>query len=120
MLQFPVLKTGAVAQYPLTLKLSYRADIVWFLDGSEQRFRNAPSILHQWEIALDLLDEQEMGEIEQFFLSALGSDETFAFTDPASQTVYPNCSIIEDSIELDYVAPLLGKTKLSIRENRIN
>jgi hypothetical protein len=118
MLQFPVLKTGAVAQYPLPLTFSYRADIVWFLDGSEQRFRNAPSVLHQWEIALNQLDEQEMGAVEQFFILSAGSAETFAFTDPASNATYPNCSVSGDTIDLEYVGPLSGKTKIVIRENR--
>jgi hypothetical protein len=118
MLQFPVLKTGAVAQYPLGLTFNYHTDIVWFLDGSEQRFRNAPSVLHQWKIALEQLDEQEMQAVEAFFILSVGAAQTFAFTDPASTTTYPNCSVDGDVLKLDYTGPLSGKTSLVIRENR--
>ena len=116
---FPTLKTGATAQYPLRVTLSGRVDIVWFLDGSEQRMRNAPSFLHTWEIALEQLDEQELRSIEEFLLANEGSAETFAFTDPVSQQVYPNCSIQSDSIDLTSIAPLSGKATVTIRENRI-
>ena len=118
MIRFPTLKTGAVAQYPLVLTFSYRADVVWFLDGSEQRFRNSPSVLHAWVIALDQLDEQEMQSVEQFFIASAGAAETFAFTDPMSNIVYPNCSITGDLLNQTYVGPLSGKTTVTIRENR--
>jgi hypothetical protein len=120
MLYFPTLKTDAVAQYPATRTLSYRADIVSFLDGSEQRFRNAPSALRQWEIALDQLDEQEIAAIQQFFLLNEGSAGTFEFADPFdTNVVYANCSIDADSVDLLYLGPLSSRTRLIIKENRI-
>jgi hypothetical protein len=119
MAQFPTLKTGATAQYPLQLTLNYRADVVWFLDGSEQRFRNSPSVLHQWAIALDRLDEDEMASLESFFLANQGRAGTFSFTDPWSGQVFANCSFAADDMALTFSAPLSGKTQLIIRENRI-
>lgn len=118
MLPFPTLKTGAVAQYPLSVLVEYRADIVWFLDGSEQRFRNSPSVLRQWEIKLDKLDEQEMANVQQFFVANGGAQNSFAFTDPSSQLEYPNCSLVGDSLELTYTELLSGKTTMRIRQNR--
>ena len=53
---FPTLKTGAVMQYPATKTLLFNTDAIRFLDGTEQRFRDNPSVLHQWTIALDLLE----------------------------------------------------------------
>ena len=120
MFSFPTLKTGAVAQYPLGLTLAYRADVVWFLDGSEQRFRNAPSILHQWKISLAQLDEQEMNCVEQFFLNNAGAATVFAFTDPGNNITYPNCSIKGDNLALTYLGPLSGRTEIIIRENRFS
>ena len=118
MAAFPIFKTGAVAQYPLKTTFNYTADIVWFLDGSEQRFRNSPSVLHQWEIDLAKLDEQEMASIEQFFLGNEGPAESFAFTDPSTTTVYPNCSVSNSELALIFTAALSGKTTIVIRENR--
>ncbi len=115
---FPLLKTGAVAQYPLSTTLTYRADIVWFMDGSEQRFRNAPSVLHEWEIALDQLDEQEMASIESFFLENATVAGTFAFNDPSTGVTYPSCSIASDEMRVAFKGPSSGSTKLTIRENR--
>jgi len=115
---FPSLKTGAVAQYPLKTMFNYKADIVWFMDGSEQRFRNSPSVLHQWEIDLAKLDEQEMAAVEQFFLLNEGPALSFAFTDPSSGDQYLNCSISTSELALSFVGPLSGRTTILIRENR--
>jgi hypothetical protein len=119
MATFPTLKTGAVAQYPLKTTSIYRADVVWFLDGSEQRFRNSPSVLHQWEIDLAKLDEQEMCAVEQFFLLNEGPSLSFAFTDPSSSIQYPSCSVTTGELSLTFVGALSGMTKVMIRENRV-
>ena len=115
---FPVLSTGAVAQYPAQYTLLYRADIVRFFDGSEQRFRNSPAVLHVWTVALDQLSEQEMSTIEQFFLENQGGAGSFSFTDPWSSQTYPNCSLASDILAENYSALLSGKTSVTIRENR--
>jgi hypothetical protein len=115
---FPILKTGAVAQYPLKTTFNFRADIVWFLDGSEQRFRNSPSVLHQWEIDLSKLDETEMASIEDFFLGNEGPTLSFAFTDPSTNQFYPNCSVSNSELPLTFIGPLSGSTTVVIRENR--
>lgn len=118
MAQFPTLKTGAVAQYPMTVTLNYRADVVAFFDGSEQRYRNAPSILHQWKIPLNQLDEAELASVQQFFIANQGGTASFAFTDPTSGVVYSNCSVVGSALDSSFQAPLKGKTTLTIRENR--
>ena len=118
MAQFPALATGAVAQYPAQYVVSFRADIVRFFDGSEQRFRNSPGVLHKWVIALSQLSEQEMNTIEEFFLQNQGASGVFAFTDPWSTQVYPNCSIVSNGLAETFVGVLSSKTSLTIRENR--
>lgn len=115
---FPVLSTGAVAQYPAQYTLLYQADIVRFFDGSEQRFRNSPGVLHVWKIALSQLGEQEMNAMEMFFLENQGGAGSFAFTDPWSTQTYPNCSIAADLLTGNFSALLAGKISLTIRENR--
>ena len=118
MAQFPVLSTGAVAQYPAKYVLSFKADIVRFFDGSEQRFRNSPSVLYQWTISLTQLSEQEMNAIEQFFLENQGASGSFAFTDPWSNLSYPSCSLASDELVETSTGVLSGKTSVTIRENR--
>ncbi len=118
MASFPSLKTGAVAQYPVKTTYLFRTDTVWFLDGSEQRFRNSASTLHRWEIDLSKLDEQEMASIEQFFLVNQGTTLPFAFTDPWSGSTYANCSIDGGELGLVFDSAQSGSTKIAIRENR--
>jgi hypothetical protein len=118
MATFPSLKTGAVAQYPIKTSFIYKADIVWFLDGSEQRFRNSPSVLHQWEIDLAKLDETEMAALEEFFLGNEGPTVAFSFTDPSTNEMYPSCSVSPSELALTFSDPLSGSTTIIIRENR--
>jgi phage-related protein len=116
---FPVLKTGAAMQYPAKRTLQFNTDTVRFLDGTEQRFRDNPSVLHQWTIQLDLLDESELDRLDQFFLTNQGRFGSFSFTDPWDGTVYPNCSLAGDTFGFQLRAEMRGKTSLTVRENRV-
>jgi hypothetical protein len=118
MASFPTLKTGAVLQYPAKRTLQFTTDVMRFLDGNEQRYRDSPSVLHQWRIQLDLLDEGELGALDQFFLSNQGSFGSFSFTDPWDGTTYPNCSIVGDIFQFQSRSEMRGKTTLTICENR--
>ena len=115
---FPTLKTGAVAQYPATKRLKYNTDVIRFLDGTEQRFRENPSVLQQWDIQLDLLDESELAALDQFFLSNQGRFGSFSFTDPWDGTVYPNCSLAGDTFAFQLRAEMRGKTSITVCVNR--
>ena len=81
MATFPILKTGAVAQYPLACGVRFSTQAVRFMDGSQQRFRLIGTGLRRWTMKLDLLDEQELGAVIAF-VEQQGS-AVFAFTDPA-------------------------------------
>ena len=115
---FPTLKTGAVMQYPAKRTLLYKTDIIRFLDGTEQRFRDSASLLHQWTIPLDLLDESELADFDQFFISNQGRFGTFSFTDPWDGTVYPNCSLAKDTFSLTLSGEMRGRTTVTVCENR--
>ena len=115
---FPLLKTGAVMQYPAKRILRFKTDTIRFLDGSEQRFRDNPSVLHQWTIQLDLLDESELAALDAFFVSDQGRFGNFSFTDPWDGTVYPNCSLGGDTFGFQLRGEMQGKTKLTVRQNR--
>jgi len=115
---FPILKTGAVMQYPGKRMLQFSTDIVRFLDGTEQRYRDYPALLHRWVIQLDLLDESELAAYDQFFVSNQGSFGSFSFTDPWDGTVYPNCSLAKDTFGFEVRGEMRGKTTVTVCENR--
>ena len=99
---FPILSTGAVTQYPLTITSGQGTDVITFLDGSDQRYRLQGRILRQWQIRLQSLNEDEMGALEAFFAGQLGDYSTFAFPDPYSGTTVPNCRFAEETFESQY------------------
>ena len=115
---FPKLKTGAVAQYPAHKAVRFSTQVLRFLDGSDQRYRGWAGPLCQWQIALRLLDEQEMRSVEQFFEENAGCFGNFEFTDPWDGQVYPNCSLASDQLPLDLLAELRGATTLTVLANR--
>jgi hypothetical protein len=118
MANFPLLKTGAIAQYPAAKTVRFRNQLLRFLDGTDQRYRDCMGPLHTWEVRLDKLDESEMANIEAFFASEEGSFATFSFTDPWDGQVYTNCSLASDSLSLVSLTEMQGTTVLTIVENR--
>ncbi len=117
-MEFPVLKTGVVAQYPLQRSLRTRSSVVHFADGSEQRFTDTPAPLHAWTVQLDLIDDSEVADLEAFFLALAGRFGTFSFCDPTDGSVYPNCSLDDDSLTVVWTGEMRASTKITIRENR--
>lgn len=115
---FPSLKTGAVLQYPAQRMLQFNTDAIRFLDGTEQRYRDNPSVLHQWTIQLDLLDETELTALDQFFVLNQGRFGSFSFTDPWDGTVYPTCSLTGGAFGFQLRGEMRGKTTLTICQNR--
>jgi hypothetical protein len=115
---FPTLKTGAVAQYPATKAFRFQNQILRFIDGTDQRYRDSAGPLHTWEIRLDKLDEGEMAAIEGFFAENQGRFGSFTFTDPWDGQVYTNCSLASDSLGLVSIDEMQGNAVLKVVENR--
>jgi len=115
---FPTLKTGAVMQYPAQRAVQFSTDVVQFMDGTEQRFRNYATPLHSWIVKLDLLDEQELHMLREFFLTEVGSAEDFSFTDPWDGTEYPSCRFAADLMAEELADEAKGQTSLTVQENR--
>jgi Conserved hypothetical protein 2217 (DUF2460) len=118
MLTFPTLKTGSAAQYPLKVAETFSNEVLQFMGGDEQRYRISAGMLRSWTIQLDLLDERELSDIEDFFVAASGSATSFAFTDPADGVVYSNCYIESDDLTDIFSGDLRAGTVLVIREGR--
>lgn len=118
MANFPVLKTGAVAQYPVERQTKPATLLHEFVDGSEQRFAHYSAPLRRWRIRLDLLDEAEMFRIEEFFAAQQGEAGEFVFTDPWDGREYPKCSFESGALEFNFEEPGRGSVELVVRENR--
>ena len=116
---FPTLKTGAVTQYPATMSTHYSSFVVRFLDGSDQRYRHYSAPLRRWVIQLDMLDDAELGALEQFFNMQQGRFETFFFVDPWTQVTIPSCSMEQDSLDYELSGEMRGSTSLVVVENRV-
>ena len=114
MATFPILKTGAVAQYPLSRSLSFTTQSVRFLDGSQQCYRMNAAGLRRWNLSLDLLDEGEIAAI-MAFAEEVGTD-TFAFTDPVTGDTVPKCVLSASQLEAALIDELHGQTVLEIEE----
>ena len=118
MANFPALKTGAVAQYGSDRSRQFSTQVLRFVDGSEQRFPGYGTPLLQWVIRLDMLDESELVNLEQFFEDEGGRAGSFVFTDPWDGTVYASCSFASDDLDLQFEEAARGKTQVAIKENR--
>jgi|SRR5271165_875909 len=115
---FPILNTGAVTQYPLQPTTAFSSQVLQFVDGSEQRFPAYAGPLHRWSVQLNLLDEDEINSLTNFFTDLAGPAGSFTFTDPATGTVYPDCSFESVNFSMQIQPGDLGKTAFSIVENR--
>jgi phage-related protein len=118
MADFPVLKTGVVAQYPTARSQQCSTSAYRFIDGLEQRFRTGSTPLKSWTIQFDLLDESELSALEAFFLDESGRFGSFSFTDPWDNTVYPNCSLGSDAVGLEFRDLGRGACSVTVKENR--
>ena|SRR5690242_3504390 len=116
--QFPTLRTNAIAQYPATRTVQFRNQVLLFLDGTGQRYRDSSGPLRQWEIRLDQLDETEMTALEQFFTDNQGGFAAFEFTDPWDGQTYPNCSFTSDDLVLTSLDERKGQTAVVVKQNR--
>ena len=118
MATFPQLKTGAVAQYPIVRAQHFQNQTVRFVDGTDQRYRDAAQARQRWEIELNDLDEGELAAIEEFFAANQGAYGSFAFADPWDGHVYDDCSLEADDLNVTTVAEMRGMTKLTVVRNK--
>jgi len=118
MQEFPRLKTGAVAQYPAQRTLRFSTQVMRFIDGGEQRYREFSGPLRRWTIQLTTLDEEELDAMEAFFLAEQGGYGTFSFVDPWDDTEYTDCSLENPDAFFDYTGFHDARTRLVVRQNR--
>jgi hypothetical protein len=115
-MDFPKLKTGAVAQYPITRERRLRSESLRFVDGTAQRYRDSAGARLRWMIQLDLLDEGEMASLEEFMAVQQGSYGTFTFTDPWDGIEYEGCRLQGDEAVLISAGEMRGSTTLTVTQ----
>jgi hypothetical protein len=94
---FPTLKTGAIAQYPATVKVSFGPTrSVEFLDGTAHRYCTGPAALRHWQIRMDHLDGVETAGVLSFLRANQAG--TFSFTDPLTGDVAPRCIVGDQQV----------------------
>ena len=116
MTSFPLLSSGAVTQYPAALATSQAAQVIRFLDGTDQRYLTQGRTFRQWQIKLNLLNENEIQQIETFFAAQLGDYSPFVFPDPFSGTSVPNCRIAVSGLVTDYLGVDISSTSFWVIE----
>jgi hypothetical protein len=116
MASFPLLKTGAVAQYPLQRSVGFSTETVQFLDGSRQRYRTRGSGLRSWTVKLDQLDQAELSAIIAFVEQQEGG--IFAFTDPTTGEVVSKCVFAVEQLGVELMDEMQGRAELVIEEVR--
>ena len=96
---FPVLKSGAVAQAPLTQSIVYDTEIIRFCGGGEQRYPLRGQAARRWRIQLSALDEGELQTLLNFYEVHAPYGMEFEFRDPVSGELLSNCIFAGDTFE---------------------
>lgn len=115
---FPKLKTGALAQYPVTRELSLPTERMEFLDMGQQIYMDSGEQLRRWQLRLSRLDETELAEVIELFSAMRGSLGRFEFEDPMSGDLVANCRFAEDELLVTAVDELDARTVLTVMETR--
>lgn len=113
---FPALSSGAVAQYPVAMATGQNAQVIRFLDGTDQRYLQQGRFFRSWEIQLNLLNEAEIAQLGDFFAALQGDYSTFLFPDPFTGTMIANCRLASPGIVSQYLAADSGATSLWVIE----
>jgi len=116
MATFPVLSSGAVTQYPALIASGQGAQVIRFLDASDQRYLTQPRAYRQWQIRLDLLNENEIQALEEFFVAQSGDYSPFNFPDPFSGTTVANCRLASPGFVSEYVGVDVSSTSFWVIE----
>jgi hypothetical protein len=116
MATFPILTSGAVTQYPAQITSGQGAQVIRFMDASDQRYLTQPRAYRQWQIRLDLLNENEIQALEAFFTGQSGDYSPFNFPDPFSGTTVPNCRFAAPGFVSEYVGVDVNSTSFWVIE----
>ncbi|MBV8812522.1 MAG: hypothetical protein JO033_27945 [Acidobacteriaceae bacterium] len=113
---FPLLSSGAVAQYSLPVLTGQAVQTIRFLDGADQRYLIQGRTFRQWEIRLTLLTDSEIAQLQTFFTEQQGDYTKFDFPDPLSGQMIPNCRLLIPEMTCSYEGVGASSTLLYVTE----
>jgi hypothetical protein len=113
---FPLLSSGAVAQYSLPVVTGQAVQTIRFLDGADQRYLIQGRTFRQWEIQLTLLKDSEIAQLQTFFDEQQGDYGLFDFPDPISGETISNCRFLIPEMTCSYEGVGASSTILYVTE----
>lgn len=115
MAEFPILKTGALAQDGLERGHRTRTRVMRYVDGSQQAVKTRRG-RKRWTVKLERLDEGELAQVSELVETARGETGTFAFTDPKTGVRHETCRIEGGDFEAYLAGVGDGRAELKIVE----
>jgi hypothetical protein len=114
-MEFPTLKTGAVAQDGIESGRQRLTQVLRYVDGSEQTVKMRRG-RRRWTVRLEQLDESELAGVAEFVERLRGEAGTFAFTDPRSGVRHERCRLEGSEFEVRLEELGDGRSTLRIVE----
>ena len=114
-MEFPALKTGAVAQDGLESGRRRLTRVLRYVDGSEQTVKMRRG-RRWWTVRLSQLDEAELARVAEFVETVRGEAGRFPFTDPRSGERYETCRLEGSEFDLRLAGMGDGRAELRIVE----
>jgi len=82
MLVYPQLPNGALAQFPIQRRYRQRTLVNTAADGTAVKLGNPGAATVEWQLKYAGLSDAELAVLQQFFVAAEGSLNSFTFVDP--------------------------------------
>ncbi len=115
MAEFPVLKTGALAQDGLECGWRTRTRVLRYVDGGEQTLKMRRG-RRRWTVRLTQLDEGELARVSELAETVRGEAGIFAFTDPRTGVRHERCRLEGEDFEARLAGLGDGRAELKIVE----
>jgi Conserved hypothetical protein 2217 (DUF2460) len=116
MATFPALSSGSTVQYPLQTNAARTTQVIRFLDGTDQRCIVRARPMRWWVVKITLLNDSELAQMEEFFVTQQGNFGRFDFTDPSSGEIVPNCRLVSPELVSLYQGADQGSMELTVME----
>jgi len=113
--EFPVLKTGALAQDGLECGWRTQTRVLRYVDGGEQTLKLRRG-RRRWTVKLAQLDEGELAQVSELVETVRGESGEFAFTDPRTGVRHVRCRLEGENFEAHLAGLGDGRAELKIVE----
>jgi hypothetical protein len=107
MLVYPQLRTGAVSHYPIVKRRRKRTVVNRLSNGWSWKFADDAAEVTSWRLEYAGLSDEELAELQAFFISVEGRLRSFTFLDPTANLLSWSAALDHDAWERD---PLLTAT----------